>query len=118
MDPENMISRPEHEEFVRRMTAENKRLEDENIRQNKRLEQLEDNVNQIIVQQITTLTTTIERLNLSVENLLKEQSDQGERLKKLENRDGDMWRTVVKYVLSALVGGVIAFGLAKLGVGA
>jgi len=115
MEAVEMISRPEHEEFVRRMVAENKRLEDENIRQNKRLEQLEDNVNQIIVQQLTALTTTIERLNLSVGNMIKEQSEMGERLKKLENRDGDMWRTVVKYALSALIGGAIAFGLTRLG---
>ena len=31
---------------------------------------------QIITQQLTTLTATIERLNLSVSNILKEQSEQ------------------------------------------
>ncbi len=111
------ISRAEHEEYARRMEAEYKRMEDENARQNKRLDALETNMNQIVVQQLTNLTTTIERLNLSVGNLLKEQAELGERLKKLENRDGDMWRTVVKYALSALVGGVIAFALTRLGMG-
>ena len=35
------ISRHEHEEFRRSMEAENQRLEDENIRQNHRLNALE-----------------------------------------------------------------------------
>ncbi len=38
------ISRSEHEEFARRMKDENQRLEDENNRQNRRLEVLEENV--------------------------------------------------------------------------
>ncbi len=112
---DDSISRAEHEEYVRRVQVEHKRMEDENERQNKRLEQLETNMNQIIVQQLNNLTMTIERLDLSVSNLLKEQTEFGERLKKLESRDGDMWRTVVKYALSALVGGVIAFALTHVG---
>ena len=91
------ITRAEHEAFSDFMQAENKRIEEENNRQNKRLELLESNMQQIISQQLTTLTATIERLNLSVNNILKEQSEISERLKKLENRDGDMWRTVIKY---------------------
>ena len=90
------ITRAEHEAFSDFMQAENKRIEEENNRQNKRLELLESNMQQIISQQLTTLTATIERLNLSVNNILKEQSEISERLKKMENRYGDMWRTVIK----------------------
>ncbi len=114
---EDFITRAEHKEYVCRVEVEHKRMEDENDRQNKRLEQLENNVNQIIVQQLATLTTTIKSLEISVGNMLKEQTEFSERLKKLENRDGDMWRTVVKYALSALVGGAIAFALARIGMG-
>lgn len=111
---EDGILRAEHEEFRRSMEAENKRLEDENNRQNKRLELLESNMQQIITQQLTTLTATIERLNLSIGNILKEQSEISDRLKKLENRDGDMWRTVVKYAVTAIVGGLITFALTRI----
>ena len=45
---EGNLTRAEHEEFARRMVAENKRLEDENNRQNKRIEQLEDTVVQCV----------------------------------------------------------------------
>ena len=112
---EGNLTRAEHEEFARRMTAENKRLEDENTRQNRRLEQLENTVNQIVVQQLTTLTGTIQALKTSVDNTIKEQAAIGERVKKLEDKDGDMWRTAVKYVLSAVLGGVVVFIMSRIG---
>ncbi len=105
------ITRAEHEEFRRAMEAENRLLGEENNRQNKRIELLENNMQQIITQQITTLTATIERLNLSVGNILREQAEISERLKKLEGRDGDMWRTAVKYAVSAIIGGIVTFAL-------
>ena len=113
---EGNLTRAEHEEFARRMTAENKRLEDENTRQNRRLEQLENTVNQIVVQQLTTLTGTIQALKTSVDNTIKEQAAIGERVKKLEDKDGDMWRTAVKYVLSAVLGGLVVFILSRIGI--
>lgn len=109
------ISRAEHEAFSDLMKAENKRIEEENNRQNKRLEMLETNMNQIIVQQLTNITTTIEKLNLSVGNMLKEQAEFGERLRKLENRDGDMWRKVISHIVTAVVGAVVCYFLTKLG---
>jgi len=36
--------------------------------------------------------------------------------KKLENRDGDMWRTVVKYVITAVAGGLVTFALTRIGI--
>ena len=56
------ITRAEHEEFRRAMEAENKRLADEDNRQNKRIEVLEENV-----RQIGALTTSVEKLALSME---------------------------------------------------
>lgn len=113
---EGALTRAEHEEFARRMTAENKRLEDENDRQNKRIEQLENTVNQIVVQQLTALTGTIQALKTSVDATIKEQAAIGERVKKLEDKDGDMWRTAVKCVFSALLGGLVVFILSKIGI--
>lgn len=112
---ERELTRAEHEEFARRMESENKRLEEENNRQNKRLEQLEETVNQVIVRQLASLTTAIDKLNMSIDNTIKTQDAMGERVKKLEDKDGDMWRTAVKCVISALLGGVVVFVLAKLG---
>ena len=76
------ITRAEHEEFRRR-------IEEENRRQDKRIELLEENT-----KQIAALTTSVEKLALSVESMVKEQEQQGTRLETLEARDGEMWRKV------------------------
>ena len=41
--------------------------------------------------------------------MLKEQVNQGKRLETLESRDGEMWRKVVGYVVTAVVGIVVGF---------
>lgn len=101
---EEYVSLREHEEFRRSMEAENKRLEDENNRQNHRLESLEKTV-----EQIAAISTSVEKLALNMENMLKEQVSQGKRLETLEGRDGDMWRKAVWCVISAIIG--IAVGM-------
>ena len=87
---ENGIARAEHEEFAKRIDAEN-------TRQNRRIEALEQNVDRF------------GRIASSVE-----------RLDKLEKKPGENWNTVVKTVLtaigSAIGGGIItaiATGLLK-----
>lgn len=107
---EDMISRREHEEFCRRMETENGRLEDENARQNKRLEILENNTRQISV-----LASSVERLATNMENMLKSQEAQNERLKALEGRDGEMWRKVTGYVVTAVLGIVIGYVFKMIG---
>lgn len=91
------ISRAEHEEFRRR-------IEEENKRQDKRIEILEEDA-----KRIGGLSSSIEKLALNMENMLKEQLKQGERLEVLEARDGEMWRKVVSYAITAIVGIVIGF---------
>ena len=101
---EDAISRAEHEEFAKRMVAENQRLDDENRRQNKRLDILEENA-----KAQTALAVSVERLATNMENMLKEQKEQGKRLETLESRAGEMWRKVVAYIATAIVGIVIGF---------
>lgn len=91
------ITRAEHEEFSRR-------IEEWDRRQDKRLELLEENV-----REIGALTTSVEKLAQSVESMVKEQERQGKRLEALENRDGEKWRKLMGYALSALVSGLVGF---------
>ena len=98
------ISRHEHEEFRRSMDAENQRLEDENKRQNHRLDALERTV-----EQVAAISTSVEKLALNMENMLKEQVSQGKRLETLESRDGEMWRKVVGYVITTIIGIVVGY---------
>ena len=91
------ITRAEHEEFRRR-------LEEENKRQDKRIELLEESV-----REMGQLTTSVERLAVSMESMVKEQEKQGKRLEILEGRDGEMWRKVMGYIATAVVGIIIGF---------
>ena len=92
------------------MDAENKRLEDENNRQNHRLEILEETV-----KQVASISTSVEKLALNMENMLKEQVSQGKRLETLESRDGDMWRKAVGYAVTAIIGIVLGYIFKQLG---
>lgn len=81
-----------HEEF-------SKRIEDENTRQNKRLEALE-----IAVKEMTRLTVAVEKMASSLENMAKEQERQGQRLEKLEEKPAKRWDAVITGVIGAIVG--------------
>lgn len=97
------ITRAEHEEFRRR-------LEEADQRQDKRITILEDSV-----KRIDAMTTSIEKLALNMENMLKEQLSQGKRLETLESRDGEMWRKVVGHVITAILGIVVGFIFTHIG---
>lgn len=97
------ISRAEHEEFSRRLAEENKR-------QDKRIEMLEENV-----REMRALTNSVERLATSVEDMVKEQEKQGKRLETLEDRDGEMWRKAVGYVVTAVIGVFVGYVFTQLG---
>ena len=104
------VTRQEHEEFRRSMESENKRLEEENDRQNHRLNALEETV-----KQVAAISTSVEKLALNMENMLKEQVSQGKRLETLEGRDGEMWRKVVGYVVTAVIGIIVGYLFKQLG---
>lgn len=92
-----------HNEYARRM-------EDEHKRQNKRLTDLENKV-----EDIGSLTASVESLARSVEQMAKAQEKQNKRLETLEGRDGEMWRKVVGYAITFAVGAVLAFIFSKFG---
>lgn len=92
-----------HKEYARRM-------EDEHKRQNQRITDLETKV-----EDIGSLTASVASLAKSVEQLAKAQEKQNERLDALESRDGEMWRKVVGYAVTFIVGAVLTFIFAKIG---
>ena len=99
------VSRAEHEEFRRRM-------EDEHKRQDKRIELLEEGMDKL-----NMLNTSIEKLAVNMESMLKEQLQQGKRLELLESRDGEMWRRVVGYAITAVTGIMIGYICNRIGIG-
>ena len=97
------ISREEHEEFRRRMEEEDKR-------QNRRIERVEKSIHQI-----GDIAMSVEKMAVSLQSMVKEQEQQGKRLEALESRDGEMWRKAVGYAVTALVGAVLGFMLKQIG---
>lgn len=97
------IGREEHNEFARRVA-------DEQHRQNRRIDELEENV-----KQNAQLTLSVEKLATSMENMTKEQMSQGERLEALEGRDGESWRKVKDTIIAAILGIIIGYIGTKIG---
>lgn len=97
------ITRAEHEEFRRRMEEEHKR-------QDKRIELLEEDV-----KETQRLVGSVERLATNMETMAQEQAKQGKRLEALEGRDGEMWRKVVGYIITAVAGVLVGFVFKQIG---
>lgn len=98
---DDYISRREHEEFVRR-------VEDEEHRQNVRIGNLENQT-----QIIQSLAMSVDRLATSMDRMAKEQAEQGERLKALEQEPADNWKSIKKTVwttIASVLAGALATG--------
>lgn len=103
MEEKDFLLKSVHEEFA-------KRVEEENHRQNKRIEVIEDHVCEI-----TRIATNVEKLAVNMEHMVSELKDQGIRIKTLEDRDGDMWRKVVSYSITAIISIILGFLASRLG---
>ena len=100
---DDCITRREHEEYARRM-------EDEHHRQNRRISKLEEEV-----KENNKLVIAVEKMAQTMEAMLKEQKDQGERLEVLESRDGEKWRDTSKYIITLIIGAVVGYIFTQLG---
>ena len=86
------------------------KLEAEDNRQNERLEKLESHM-----EGIDKIAVSVEKLAINMEHMLAEQKSQSERLKVIEDRDGDKWRTVGMYIGTSIVGLIIGYLASKFG---
>ena len=102
MADDEYLRRHEHEEFA-------KGVDREQVRQNKRIAEA-------TVRQINDLTLSVQKLAINMEHMLVNQTEQSKRLEELENRDGEKWRSISMYVLTALIGSVIGFALKQVGI--
>lgn len=97
------ITRAEHGEFCKRIDAENNR-------QNQRIKLLEEQT-----KQVTEIALSVRELAQSIKQMAETQKEQGEKLEKLESRDGEMWRKVTGYIMTAIIGIVIGFVFQQIG---
>lgn len=110
---DNYITRQEHEEFSRRIDAEN-------TRQNRRIGVLEENV-----KQINALTISVEKMASNMEHMLEAIERQGNLIEKQNNRLDDIERepaqehkqikmTVITSLIGAVVGALVTAGITLL----
>ncbi len=100
---EDYVGRREYEEYKEKKEAEDKR-------QNERLKAMDESI-----KQNSELTVSVSKLATNMESMLKEQEKQGQRLDSLEARDGELWRTTVGYVVTAVIGILIGFFFTQIG---
>ena len=93
---EEFVTLALHEEFSRRIDAENER-------QNIRLTALEAGM-----KEISRITVSVEKLAANMETMVKEQERQGERLNSIEQKPAKRWDVVITGAISAIVGALMA----------
>lgn len=69
----------------------------------------------MISEDIKNLTLAVQELTLRIGQMAEVQKEQDQRLAAIEERDGDMWRTVVRYAVTAVVGIVIGLMTKNIG---
>lgn len=74
-----------------------------------KIKHLEDRVTELggFIKEIRELSANVATLSTKVQMTLDEIGKQESRITKLEDADADKWRSIIKYVASALIGGVI-----------
>ena len=82
-----------------------------------RMKALDDRINKVeaITEEIHNLTLSVERLTITLSNVVRQQESQENRIDIIESKDGEMWRTFVKYVITAVVGVVVGFVMRNVG---
>ena len=94
---ENYVTRLEFEEYK-------KRLEDKKNGWDADLTEVKTEV-----KELRELTNAVSKLAQNMENMMKEQERTSGRLDAIERRDGEMWRKLIGYVLTALASAVMTF---------
>lgn len=108
MNEHDYVTRVEFEESKRSAETAHDMLKAEDKRQNERISKLES-----AVDEIHELAISVSTLATNMQHMLTEQKLQGERLSAIEKKDGDMWRTTIKYVVTAIVGIIIGYVFKK-----
>lgn len=104
MSEQEFLTLQVHKEFAERIDAEERR-------QNKRLDKLEDGI-----VQLSELTSCVKVLTNTVENMVKEQVKQGERLEAIEDVPAKNWEKLVWAIGGAILTAVVAFILKQIGI--
>ncbi len=101
MDDKDYITRYEYDE-------RQKRIDDENNRQNHRLDKLET-----ITDQIADMAASIKAMVVTMQAMQKEQEEQGKRLTDIEKKPADNWDKLVYSLIAMVASAAVTYILAK-----
>ena len=104
MEDSKYVTWDVHNEFTRRIDAENSR-------QNARISDIEKEV-----KQISDLVASVKVLAANMETMAKEQAKMGDRLQAIEEKPAKRWDAIVGAVITGVVGiliGLISAGIIK-----
>lgn len=90
MDEKDYLTRFEYEE-------RQKRIDDEQNRQNHRIDKLEK-----IADQLTDMAASIKAMVVTMQSMQKEQERQGERLDDIEKKPADNWNQLIYTVIAMI----------------
>ena len=98
------------DEFVSRVEYDErmKRIEDEDNRQNHRIDKLET-----ITDQIADMAASIKAMVVTMQGMQKEQEKQGKRLSEIEKKPADNWDKLVYSIITMVATAAITWILAK-----
>lgn len=104
MEDSKYVTWDVHNEFTRRIDAENSR-------QNARISDIEKEV-----KQISDLVASVKVLAANMETMAKEQAKMGDRLQAIEEKPAKRWDAIVGAIITGVVGiliGLISAGIIK-----
>lgn len=98
------------DEFVSRVEYDErmKRIEDEDRRQNHRIDKLET-----ITDQIADMAASIKAMVVTMQSMQKEQERQGERLDDIERKPADNWDKLVYSIIAMVATAAVTYILTK-----
>ena len=87
-----------------------KRVDDENIRQNRRIDKLEGTI-----EKIGELASSVQLLAQNMAQMKDELTRQGDRLKDIEAEPGEKWKKLTWLIITAVAGAAVGYILSKIG---
>ena len=98
------------DEFVSRVEYDErmKRIEDEDHRQNHRIDKLET-----ITDQIADMAASIKAMVVTMQSMQKEQEEQGKRLSDIEKKPADNWDKLVYTIIAMVATAAITYIFTK-----
>lgn len=103
MDEKDFVTQVEYRERMAR-------IEDEDKRQNHRIEKLEG-----IMESLNELTSSVREMAVSLTAMQKEQEKQGKRLEEIEKEPADKWKKVTWTVVTVIITAAVTLFLSRIG---